>query len=178
MRKHAVVTIEAEGRDKGKSFLLIEKSSWDAEKWAMRALLSLSRAGVEVPDDAFQAGMLGLISVGLDAFRRLPFEDAEPLLDEMLTCIHYVPDPSAKDQMTGRPISRGLMMPTAANDGDIEEVTTILKLRSEALELHLGFSIAAVISNLMAMTARGSSQPSSQMSPEPAEPSSEPEEQV
>lgn len=173
-RKHKIVTIDAEGRDKGKSFLIVEKSAWDSEKWATRALLTLSKAGVEVPDDVMQAGAIGLLAIGLDAFRQLSFEEAEPLLAEMVTCIHFVPDAATKDPMTGRPMTRGLIMPTEVNDGDIEEVPTLLKLRAEALELHVGFSISAAISTLMAMTARNSSRPRTQTSLDPAEPSSEP----
>lgn len=166
MRKHKVVTIEAEGRDKGKSFLVLEKDAYETERWAVRALLALSKAGVEVPEEALQAGALGILAMGLDAFRQMRFEDAEPLLAEMLGCIHFVIDPNAKDPMTGRPVTRALLMPTAANDGDIEEVTTLLKLRGEALELHLGFSVAAVLSRLAAMVMnQNSSPPASQTSP-------------
>ncbi|WP_374413291.1 hypothetical protein [Novosphingobium colocasiae] len=173
MRKTKVVTIEAEGRDKGKSFLITEKSAYDAEKWAIRALLALSRAGVEIPDGALQAGALGVLAVGLDAFRQMHFEDAEPLLEEMMACIAFVPDPDMKDQMTGKPMTRALLAPTAANDGDIEEVGTILRLRGEALDLHLGFSLRDVVSNLQAMlTARASNPPSSPTSPPSVEPSS------
>ena len=169
MRKHKVVTIEAEGRDKGKSFLILEKSAFDAERWAIRALLALSKAGVEVPDEAMQAGALGILAMGLDAFRMMDFEDAEPLLEEMLACVHFVPNPADKDPMTGRPMTRSLMQPTEANDGDIEEVSTLLKLRGEALELHLGFSVAAVLFNMVEMAARISSLQNSSTSPPAAD---------
>lgn len=153
MRKHKVVTIDAEGRDKGKSFLLIEKDTYSAEKWAARALSALSRAGVEVPDQALSAGALGILAIGLDAFKQVPFEHVEPLMDEMMTCIHFVPDPSLIDPASNRPRTRALMRGDEVNDGDIAEVPTLLRLRSEVLELHLGFSIAAVLSTLGAAVA-------------------------
>lgn len=147
-RKTKVVTIKAEGRDLGKSFLIVEKSAYDAEKWATRAMLALSRAGAEVTEEAFAAGALGLVLVGLDALRKLPFEAAEPLLDEMMACVHFVPDPAKVDAMSGRPVTRPLMAPDDFNDGDIEEIATILQLREEALSLHLGFSLADALKDM------------------------------
>lgn len=143
MRKHKLVTVEADGRDKAKRFLIVEKSAFDTEKWATKALLALARNGIEVPEEAMQAGALGVLIAGLGGFQRIRFEDAEPLLDEMLGCITFVPDPSKTDPVTGRPISRPLV-----DDGDIEEVATLLLLRGEALELHLGFSVSAVLSDM------------------------------
>lgn len=170
-RKFKTVAIDAEGRDKGKSFLIVEKSAYDAEKWATRALLALSRAGAEVPDDALSAGSLGLVLVGLDALRKLPYEEAEPLLEEMLGCVHFVPDVTKTDPMSGRPVTRGLMLPDEFNDGDVEEVATLLKLREEAVGLHLGFSLAAVLQTMAAtLTSR---QQSSSMSPVSSEQSLE-----
>ena len=169
MRKHKVVTIEAEGRDKGKSFLILEKSAFDAERWAIRALLALSKAGVEVPEDVLRAGAFGVFATGLDAFRMMDFKDAEPLLEEMMECVHFVPNPSDNDPMTGRPMTRSLMQPTSANDGDIEEISTLFTLRSEALELHLGFSPAVMLSNMATMAARISSLRSSSTPPQAAD---------
>jgi hypothetical protein len=175
-RKTKIITIGAEGRDQGKSFLIVEKSAYDAEKWATRAMLTLSRAGASVDDDAIASGALGILASGLDAFRMLPFEDAEPLLDEMMSCIHFVPDPAVVDQMSGRPVTRPLMRPDDFNDGDVAEVATLIQLREEVLSLHLGFSLAAVLSS-MAANLRTSRQNSS-TSPAPAEPASDPGEQA
>jgi hypothetical protein len=146
-RKRHIVQIEAEGRDKGKHFLVTEMSAWDAEKWATKALLALGRSGVDIPDDAIDAGMAGVMAAGLSGFARLPYDDAAPLLDEMMACVAFVPDPSRLDSVTGRPIARALLK---GEDGDIEEVATLVRLRSEVAELHLGFSLAAVLSTLAA----------------------------
>lgn len=165
MRKHKVVTIAAEGRDKGKSFLVLEMPAMQAEKWAAKALLAMGRAGVEVPDDALGAGALGVLLLGLAGVQQMRFEDAEPLLDEMLTCIHFVPDPSRADPMSGRPITRPLILEGDA--ADIEEVSSLLMLRGEAVELHVGFSPAAVLSTMAA--ALTSRQQTTSTSPNPAE---------
>lgn len=164
MRKHTVVTIADEGRDKGKSFLVLEMDAFRAEKWATRALLALSRAGVEVPPEIFGAGALGFLAVGLDAMRRIAYDDAEPLLAEMMACVSFVPNASHVDPLTQRPLTRPLALPDDVNSGDVEEVTTLLKLREAALELHLGFSVTAALSNLAA--AVNSSRLPAQTSPE------------
>lgn len=170
-RKHKTITITAEGRDKGKSFLIVEMSAYSAERWATRALLALSRAGAEVPEDAMQAGALGLVLVGLDALRKLPFDEAEPLLDEMMSCVHFVPDPTKVDPVSGRPFTRALMPSDEWDSGDIEEVATLLQLREEALSLHLGFSLADALKDMA--TILRSSRPNSSTSPTSSEQSSE-----
>lgn len=167
MRKHKTITITA-GRDEGKSFLIVEKSAFEAEKWATRALMALSQSGAQVADDAIRAGAVGILIAGLDAFKALPFDLAEPLLDEMMGCISFVPDVSKVNPETQRPITRPLMLGDDHNDGDIEDVATLLKLRSEVLELHLGFSITAALSNLAAVAGIGSNQRTSPTSPQPA----------
>jgi hypothetical protein len=156
VRKAKVVTIEAEGRDKGKSFLVTEMSAMAAEKWAVKAVLALGRAGAEVPDEALEAGMLGILAAGLAAFRKMAFADAEPLLDEMMSCVAFCPDPNRKDALTQQPVTRPITWGDTTQDGDIEEVATLLTLRGEALEIHMGFSMAAALSNLAAAVQNSS----------------------
>jgi hypothetical protein len=170
MRKHKIITVDTEGRDKGKSFLIVEKSAFEAERWATKALLALGRSGVDVPEEIMQAGALGFVLVGVEAFKKMRFEDAEGLLDEMLTCASFVPDPGKTDTATGRPIARPLRMDP--DNGDIEEVTTLLKLRGEVIELHMGFSPAAALSDLAAVAI--SSRQNTPTSPAPSEPLSQP----
>lgn len=142
MRKSKVVTVEAEGRDKGRSFLVTEMGAVAAEKWATRALLALAKSGVEVPDEAVQAGAVAILSAGVSAFRNMAFEDAEPLLDDMMRCVQFVPDLSRTDPLSTLPVSRPMM------EDDVEEVGTLFRLRSEVIEIHLGFSVAASLSTL------------------------------
>jgi hypothetical protein len=149
VRKTKIVRIEAEGRDRGKHFLITEMDAMRAEKWAMQALLAMGRGGVNVPDDVLTSGAIGILASGLSSIARLPFEDARPLLDEMLTCISFVPDPSKRDVLNPeRPISRPLILDEAMGDADIQEVATLLFLRKEVAELHLGFSFTAALSTL------------------------------
>lgn len=168
MRKTKIITVTAEGRDKGKSFLLVEKSAWDTERWATRALLALSRAGADIPEEALGAGALGILIAGLDGVRKLPFHDADALMGEMLACIAFVPDVGHKDPMNpDRPFTRALTLPSEHEDGDIEEVATLMQLRGAILELHLGFSPAAILSDLAA-TIQSSNLPDTSTSRKPA----------
>lgn len=157
MRKIKQITIGGENRDSGKLFVITEMSAVAAERWAAQALLALGRAGVEVPDEATAAGAAAILSAGLTAFRSISFADAEPLLDEMLGCVSFVPDPARIDPATNQPLARPLI------DDDVEEIGTLLKLRSEVIDVHLGFSPAAVLSSLgTAVQTASSAIPTSQ----------------
>jgi hypothetical protein len=130
-RKTLQVTITDEGRDKGKVFLIQEMPASQAERWAVRAFLALSRHGVELPEGLAEAGMAGLASYGLSLVGRLPFDEAQVLMDEMFRCVSIVPSPA------NPAITRGLV------EDDIEEVPTRLKLRLEVFKLHTDFLKAA-----------------------------------
>jgi|GEM_PF-370466 len=165
MRKHKIVEITAEGRDQGKKFLIVEKSAFETEKWAARAISALSRTGVGVDDELIASGAIGLVVVGLEALKQLPFEDLEPLMDDMMTCVSFVPD-TKQVLENGRPYSRRLDLGDDEDDGDICEVATIFKLREEVLELHLGFSVTAALSTMAAAVT--SRRQAMQTSPEPS----------
>jgi len=126
------VEVTLEGRDKGKIFVITEMPAAQAEKWAIRAFIALSKSGVEIPETITGMGFAGVAVLGLKAWALggVEFKDAEPLLDEMFACIRY--QPSAKNTEVVRNIV----------DGDIEDIQTRLFLRKEVIELHLGFSIA------------------------------------
>lgn len=126
-RKTLTYTVTDEGRDKGKLFILTEMPASQAERWALRALSALAASGIEIPDDIASAGLAGVARLGVQAFGGLPWEKAEPLIEEMFKCITIQPDPSKPS------ITRVLI------EDDIEEVTTRLKLRIELFKLHMSF---------------------------------------
>jgi hypothetical protein len=130
-RRTATVTIDAEGRDKGKAFLLTEMSASQAERWAARAMLALARNGVEIPEGIASAGLAGVAAIGIRALGGMAFDDAEPLLADMMACVQAIPDPARPN------VSRYLI------EDDIEEVATRLRLRMEVFTLHTGFSLPA-----------------------------------
>lgn len=131
--KETTFTVTAEGRDIGKTFVITEMPAMKAERWAIRVFLALARSGVDVPDDVVQSGMAGMVSLTLRSLAGVRYEDADPLLTEMMGCVTYRPDPSNPAIKDRRLV-----------DNDIEEVMTILKLRDAILELHTGFSLAAI----------------------------------
>ena len=48
-RKEASFTAES-GRDKGKQFLITEMSASQAENWAIKVILAIGNAGIEIPE--------------------------------------------------------------------------------------------------------------------------------
>lgn len=133
MRKEKIWTA-VDGRDVGKQFYIKEMPATQAEKWALRALLGLAKAGVDIPEGIEYAGMAGVYVVGIRALGGIAYADAEQLMEEMFACIQRVPDP------TKPKLLRALV------EDDIEEVATRLRLRSEVFELHTGFSVADALS--------------------------------
>ena len=128
-RKEIRVPIIAEGRDKGKIFVIKEMSATQAEKWAARALIALAKSGMDVPEDVANAGFAAVAVMGLRALGGMNFAEAEPLMDEMFSCVSIQPGPDVN-------IVRPLL------EQDIEEVATRVALRIEVFNLHAGFSIA------------------------------------
>lgn len=156
MRKTKSVTITAEGRDKGKVFVIREMDAWQAEEWAQRAVEAIAQK-TAIPDGIANAGMLGIYIFGAKALLSAPYAMIKPLMDEMFaTCLSIQPDP------TNPSILRGAGTPDVRAVGpmipdDTEEVATRLFLRDAIIELHSGFSVAAALSQqwekLMAVAA-------------------------
>ncbi len=138
MRKTKLVIIPATPvtRDSGKTFLLTEKDAVSTEKWAQRAILAMAASGIDIPPEVIRMGLGAIVAAGFRSLMTMAFADAEPLLDEMLSCVQVVPDRTKPD------VVRRL------DPEDIEEVATLLLLRSEVVELHTGFSIAGWLSKL------------------------------
>jgi hypothetical protein len=133
MARHTIThTVTDPGRDNGKVFVITEMSALSAESWAFRAILALIKNGVNLPDGFENSGMAGIAEIGIKALSGLDYETAKPLLDEMLTCIKFIPDP--KKPHLSRPLF----------EEDVEEVITYGKLRMEVWKLHVGFLKAAV----------------------------------
>lgn len=160
-RRQARVTITAEGRDKGKIFVIDEMSASEAEDWATQALLAISRSGISMPDEALGAGMAGVAIAGVKSLSNLQWDEVKPLMDEMWRCIRIQPDPKKPE------LIRELI------EEDIEEVATRLKLRAEVLELHTGFSLTGLVASLKSPNQSGGSE-TIPTSPAPSAPSSPP----
>jgi hypothetical protein len=141
MRREAEITIITAGRDKGKIYRIRELNAVPAEEWFTRAMQMLIRAGVEVPPNILQEGAMGFVTMGIGAcltgLGKAPYEDYKMLMDQMLVCITgFKENPSA-------PWIE--ILPVILDQ--TEEVGTLIKLREEIISLHLGFSLAAKLSN-------------------------------
>ena len=132
MRETKLVVIE-DGRDKGKRFVIKEMPAWKGEKWAYRLLLALAAAGADLGDLQGGGGMAALAAAGLQAMPMLNMRDAEPLLDEMMECVKINEDPKHPE------IVRDLTVTVDGDNDDIQDVSTLLRLRTEILELHTRF---------------------------------------
>lgn len=129
-------TVTQEGRDLGKTFVITEMSAFKGESWAMRAILAMIKSGVQLPDGYENLGMAGVAEIGLKALAGVDMQTLEPLLAEMLECVTFVPD-------TSKPhVTRKLFV-----DSDIEEILTLITLRTEVFKLHTGFLKAAIKSS-------------------------------
>ena len=123
--KSKQITIE-NGRDKGRVFLITEMSAAHADNWAMRALIALANGGVDLGGLSPQQGMMGMAGVALDALGRLKADDAIPLLNELLDCVQIIPE-------GGQP------RPLNMDFNDVEDFTTLWRLRKEVFALHTDF---------------------------------------
>lgn len=116
------------GRDCGKKFRVTEMSAYQAQWWAVRAMLAGGKT-VDLPPDALDGGMAGLATLGVKFVFSLPADDAKPLLDELLACVQYVSD-------------AGVATAILTGDGSqIEDPQTFFKLYAKVFELHTGFSL-------------------------------------
>lgn len=141
MRNKLYWTCADEGRDKGKTYLLTEMPASQAEMWAARAFFAMANNGIEVPSDLKGSGMAGMGRFAMQMLGRLPFTEAKPLMEEMLTCVQAIPDPEKRE------FSRPLV------ETDIEEVKTRLKLRMEVMKLHSDFFTAVAPSTSASTSA-------------------------
>ena len=138
-RENHFTVSDEKSRDYKKTFKIVEMSAWDAEDWALRVLLALVKAGAELPPELSErinnkeVGISDIAMLGLGALKGLQYQDAKPLLDDMMNCV-LVCVPNV-------PIPRDL------TQDDVEEVSTIAELRKRVMSLHLNFSQAADTQN-------------------------------
>lgn len=130
-----VVDVTIMDRGQNKVFVLTEMPASQAERWATRLLLAITKSGVEIPDNVADMGMQGLASLGVRALAGVKYEEVLPLMEEMFTCIQIRPDP-----LTQPLIVRPLI------EDDIQEVVTRFKLRAELIALHTGFFLPGFLS--------------------------------
>lgn len=150
MRKQITYTVPVEdaNRDSGKRFRITEMPSSQGEAWAMRVLMAMRLADVQLPPELEQRGLMGLAEYALKAFTTIQWEDAQPLLAELMTCVQFLPKQGDDS------VVRNLV------EDDIEEVKTRFKIRKEVISLHVDFSGAAERLTSLLAASQNSSTPS------------------
>jgi hypothetical protein len=131
-RKQETVTIDQDGRDLGKSFLITEMDAWAAILWAARALLAATRSGVPIPEKV--DGPQTLAALGLRVLFMLPPDAALPLMHEAKACVKFLP-PAGNGAIAAQDVDM-------AGASAVEEPATWLILLRRAYDLHVGFSSA------------------------------------
>lgn len=133
MRETRTITIDKEGRDKGKTFVLTEMPASKVEKWAARVLIAAFTG--EVPASVLEASRVsnaGALATALNqVLKGLDWQTVEPLYDELLDCVAIVPNPD-------KPEAKVQLRPSNV-DNFIEEVGTLARLRLAVLELNFAF---------------------------------------
>lgn len=144
----------AEGRDKGKKFVITEMSAYAGFDWATRLMIAMATSGANIPPETMRSGMAGLVSMifakddvssgsmagGLSMIMnligRMPHHMAKPLMDELLACVQVLPENG---------------QPRTFFDGDVEEILTLFSLQRAAFDLHASPFLKGVksISELM-----------------------------
>ena len=127
-----------------------------AEDWAIRAMLALANANVDIPEGAFQLGMAALAEIGLKKLFAVDAVQMKPLLTELMECVEFVPNPQKPQVKVTYPLF----------ESQVEEVKTLLTLKWEVLKLHLDFSLADGLSESLGnMSAAIKHKPSMRTSP-------------
>ena len=120
-------------RDNGKVFLIEEMPAYIAERWCYKALSGMIQGGLDVSLVAnaieFASEIMALLS--LANFFRIDEATQNQLLDELMKYITIIPD-------NGKGKPRKLIAGTQDSD-DIQEASTLMELKLEALELNLNF---------------------------------------
>ena len=131
MARRVMTFTATTGRDAGKVFRITEMPAAQAEKWAVKAFLAAAKGGIQLPDNAADSGFAGVAQAGFAMLSNMPSEMAFDLLDEMMACVQFQPNPAKPE------VVRGLV------DDDIDEVMTRIQLRKAVFDLHVDFSQAA-----------------------------------
>ncbi len=128
MRKESEIILIDRGREL--LFIIKEMPASKLEKWLMQVVLLLSKSENQLNEYADSNIISNLLTKkGLSLLSSIDFNKAEPLLDELFSCVH-------------RKVDNALIAVTPQNiDTFIEDVETLFRLRLEVLKLNLSFFI-------------------------------------
>jgi hypothetical protein len=129
-RNTKIITLDEKSkRDSGKIFLVTEMQPEKSFKWACRVVLLLIASGIKFPEGSESYGMASLAGLRIsDITKALAWDDVEPLLDELIDQVRYIPNPS------------NMAMSMPLYDGFIEELPTIAMMHGEAFMININFT--------------------------------------
>lgn len=130
-RKEKTITIK--DRDKELIFKITEMPAMKAEKWKIRAIMLLLSSDIDMPQGAsIEEGISEFMAGGAEklfkALSKVDVDKAINLFDEMLySCV----------QLSTQGVST--QVNEAVIDANVEDSSTLTKLRFECLKLHFDF---------------------------------------
>lgn len=152
--KQITVTCPHEGADKGKMFVITRMSAYEADKWGRHAVQAAIGGGGAIPGVTEGGGLAEVAAAGVGIFGAMDPARMDELIDQLLDCVAYVPDP-ANPSVT-------IPFKLAARTDQIEEIPTVGWLQKEAFALHVDFfkGVGQLFSLLSLLLQMGNSAPS------------------
>jgi hypothetical protein len=126
-RKEKLVTIDDEGRDNGRTFVLTEMDSWEATVLTAKIAHALAVSGIDIP--AIAKNPEGLAEAGIRLMMYIAPQVGVPIMEQVKDCIQCT-------------TPKGATVPMI-EDNKPQEIRTWFTLFKEIFYLHLGFSEAA-----------------------------------
>lgn len=127
-RKEVTFIVDAEGRDKGKEFLITEMSAYDADEMSQDIFRAMGDSGFSsIPADVIAMGCAGLATVGLSVLSASSPEVARSMRDRLMATVQVVITHKGEQQV--RPV----------NPIDFEEVATIRTLMDKVFKVNFDF---------------------------------------
>lgn len=151
-RKIITITLD-KGRDKGKRFLITEMSAAQIDSWSLRLLNGVygSGKGAELSQIGSAAAMaqilFGVAGKPKDGKGAGDKEQASKAVETMFMDMLIKADPFVSSQLQAELMSQVQIMPSptdptitrAIDNDDIEELSSISKLRTEAIKINIDF---------------------------------------
>ena len=151
--REKIITIEADGEDKGKRFRIRRMNAIDGDRWGCHCIKALVEAGKNIhglnPDD----GLAGVAAMGIELLNNMARDQMDDLNDRLMECVKFLPND--KDD------SIEIDWKHAGNTGQFTDLKTPGVIRSEAFSLHVDFFKGAqpLFYRLFTMLLMGSSDP-------------------
>lgn len=124
MLKSKKIRIE-KGRDSGKTFIVTEMPIIRADSLAMKIIHAVAGAGFDISSINPNLGVIALTQLTLDVIGRIPEHQFLEISNELLSCVKIVPNGGE---------ARDIEV-----DIDIFDVATLMRLRKEAIAIHVDF---------------------------------------